>query len=89
MLELDGVTYVFLFLSAGAGLFFLINYRRFSKQSKKKVDDLWSKTNSLEGEAVALKTEMEELEKSLSEKIDYEYLDKRIQGLVNLMKSKA
>ena len=89
MAELDGITYAFLALAFGAALLFLLNYRRFSKQSRKKVEELWSKTNSLEGEAVALKAEMEELEKTLSEKIDYSYLDKRIEGLVNLMKSKA
>ncbi len=89
MAEIDGVSFTVLALCVGVALMFAMNYRRFSKHSKKKLEELWSKANSLEGEAVALKTEMDELEKTLSGKIDYDYLDKRIQGLVNLMNSKG
>ncbi len=58
--------------------------KRLSRQSKHLSDVL----GSLENQALELKAKAQDLQKTMDQKTDYAYLDKRIDGLVQLIKTK-
>ena len=58
--------------------------KRMSRQTKHLEDVL----SSVENQALELKSKAQDLHRALDQKTDYAYLDKRIDGLVQLIKTK-
>ncbi len=88
MAELDGLTLGLLGISVLVILLLLQNTARFSKNLSNDARQLEGLLHSLEGQALQLKSDVQELQRALETKTDHAYLDKRIDGLVHLIKSK-
>lgn len=88
MAEIDGLTFGFLGLSVLVVLLLLQNTARFQKSLSKEARQLEGVLHSLEGSAMQLKSDVQDLQRVLETKTDHAYLDKRIDGLVQLIKAK-
>ncbi len=87
-LAADGVTVVLIVCSAA--LFFLLvkTVHAFKTELLEETADLEDKIARTEKHAVALKATLEDVKGEVDEKIDYDYLNKRIDGLLELIKNK-
>ena len=88
MAELDALTIGLLGISIVVSLLLLQNTARFQKNLTKESRQLEGILKSLEGQAMQLKTDVQDLQRVLETKTDHNYLDKRIDGLVHLIKAK-
>ncbi|GEM_PF-2166147 len=88
MAELDGLTLGLFGLSALVIILLLQNTARFQKNLSREARQLEGILHSLEGSALQLKSDVQDLQRTLETKTDHGYLDKRIDGLVHLIKSK-
>lgn len=88
MAELDGLTLGLFGLSALVIILLLQNTARFQKNLSKEARQLEGMLHSLENSALQLKSDVQDLQRVLETKTDHNYLDKRIDGLVHLIKSK-
>lgn len=88
MAELDALTIGLLGISLVVSILLLQNTSRFQKNLTKESRQLEGILKSLEGQAMQLKTDVQDLQRVLETKTDHNYLDKRIDGLVHLIKAK-
>ncbi|MBI5226689.1 hypothetical protein HY994_05680 [Candidatus Micrarchaeota archaeon] len=88
MAELDALTIGLLGISIVVSLLLLQNTARFQKNLTKESKQLEGILKSLECQALQLKTDVQDLQRVLETKTDHNYLDKRIDGLVHLIKAK-
>ncbi len=88
MADLDALTIGLLGISIVVSLLLLQNTARFQKNLTKESKQLEGILKSLEGQALQLKTDVQDLQRVLETKTDHNYLDKRIDGLVHLIKAK-
>jgi len=88
MAELDGLTIGLMGISVLVILLLLQNTARFQKNLSKEARQLEGILHSLEGQSLQLKSDVQDLQRTLETKTDHAYLDKRIDGLVHLIKSK-
>ena len=84
--EIDG-----LMLAVGAVSLLIIillvqSTRRFESDAKKGMREADAKVAHVEKSVLEVKDGVQKLRKELDDKIDYNYLDKRIDGLVALVK---
>jgi hypothetical protein len=87
-LEFDGVTAVLVVCCAA--LFFLLvkTVHRFKTDVLEETSALDEKISRVEHHAVKLKATLEDVKSEVDEKIDYDYLNKRIDGLLELIKNR-
>ncbi len=88
MAELDGLTLGLFGISVLVILLLLQNTARFQKNLSREARQLEGMLHSLENSALQLKSDVQDLQRVLETKTDHNYLDKRIDGLVHLIKSK-
>ncbi len=88
MSELDGLTLGLFGLSTLVILLLLQNTARFQKNLSKEARQLEGMLHSLENSSLQLKSDVQDLQRVLETKTDHGYLDKRIDGLVHLIKAK-
>lgn len=88
MADLDPITVGMLGVSVVVVLLLLQNTARFQKTLSNESRQLEGILHSLEGQALQLKSDVQDLQRVLETKTDHAYLDKRIDGLVHLIKSK-
>jgi len=86
--ELDGLTLGLFGISVLVILLLLQNTARFQKNLSREARQLEGMLHSLENSALQLKSDVQDLQRVLETKTDHNYLDKRIDGLVHLIKSK-
>lgn len=82
----DAFTALTVGVSAGVVILLLQNTRRFQKQLSKDAQQLEGLLSSLEQQSLALKSDVQRMRTELDAKTDHAYLDKRIDGLVQLIK---
>lgn len=88
VLELDALSYALL---GAAGLGVLLIARtvyRFDREQKRIFRHLRDKASSLEFEAQNLKGELNDLHESAKNKVELEYLNKRVDALISLINGK-
>jgi uncharacterized protein YoxC len=86
-MELDGISVLILGVSFGVVVLLLINTHRFQRQLGSDARQLEGMLSSLEQQAVNIKADVQRLQRKLDAKTDHQYLDKRIDGLVQLIKN--
>ncbi|MBI5036488.1 hypothetical protein HZC09_04040 [Candidatus Micrarchaeota archaeon] len=74
--------------SAIAVILLVRNTYLFERKLTREAKHLEDMLLTLENQALELKTEVQDLGKTLNRKTDHGYLDKRIDGLVQLIKTK-
>ncbi|MBI4360421.1 hypothetical protein HY572_01465 [Candidatus Micrarchaeota archaeon] len=85
-MELDAFTALTVAVSAGVVILLLQNTHRFQKQLSNDAKQLEGLLSSLEQQSLALKSDVQRMRAELDSKTDHAYLDKRIDGLVQLIK---
>ncbi len=88
MVELDAFTVLLAGLALVASVLFartLYKVRKEHRHLHKKIQD---KTASLEFQAQSLKSDFRELQESNNSKVDLDYMNKRIDALINLLHAK-
>ncbi len=88
MADLDPFTIAVLGVSAGLVLLMIQNTMRFQNSLTKESRQLEGMLTSLEGQAMQIKSDVQDLQRVLETKTDHSYLDKRIDGLVQLIKAR-
>ena len=89
MSEFDAVTVLLVGFALLATIVFarsMYSFRRDVRKMQKRVQD---KTAELEFQAQSLKSDFRELNDSARNKVDLDYLNKRIDALINLLNSKG
>ncbi len=85
-MELDGFSVLAIGASLGVVVLLLANTHRFQRQISRDARQLEGLLSSLEQQSITLKADVQRLQRSLDAKTDHQYLDKRIDGLVQLIK---
>ncbi|MDP2717141.1 MAG: hypothetical protein Q8P02_00190 [Candidatus Micrarchaeota archaeon] len=85
-MDLDGVSVLVLGVSLGVVVLLLANTHRFQRKLDKDARQLEGILSSLEQQALSLRSDVQRLQRNLDAKTDHQYLDKRIDGLVQLIK---
>lgn len=84
--EIDGLTLAVGAISLLIVIMLVQSTRRFEDDLKKNVREMEKKAQDIEESVLSAKSDVEKLRKETGEKIDYTYLDKRIDGLIGLIK---
>ncbi|MEM0475193.1 MAG: hypothetical protein QW343_00150 [Candidatus Norongarragalinales archaeon] len=87
-LEFDGVTVVLIVCCTALFLLLVKTVHRFKTEVLEETSVLEDKISRVERHAVHLKATLAEIKEEVDEKIDYDYLNKRIDGLLELIKNK-
>ncbi len=87
-LDFDGVTLTLLVCCAALFLLLVKTVHRFKTDVLEETASLDEKISRVEHHAVKLKAALEDVKGEVDEKIDYDYLNKRIDGLLELIKNK-
>ena len=89
MSDFDAFSILLLGLSLLAAFLFARTLYKYRKESKKMHKKLQDKASSLEFQAQSLKSDFRELSDSSRNKVDLDYLNRRIDALINLLNSKG
>ena len=84
----DAVTAVLLVSAVALFLLLVKTVHRFKTDALEEAAALEEKISRVENHAVKLKATLEDVKDEVDEKIDYDYLNKRIDGLLELIKNK-
>ncbi len=87
-LEFDGVTAALIVCCAALFLLLVKTVHRFKTDVLEETSAIDDKISRVENHAVKLKASLEDVKSEVDEKIDYDYLNKRIDGLLELIKAK-
>ncbi len=84
----DAITAVLLVSAIALFLLLVKTVHRFKTDVLEETSALEEKISRVENHAVKLKATLEDVKDEVDEKIDYDYLNKRIDGLLELIKNK-
>lgn len=88
MPELDAFTALLAGLALLSTVLFARTLYRSRKESRRLHKKVLDKTASLEFQAQSLKSDFKELQESNNSKVDLDYMNKRIDALINLLHGK-
>jgi predicted Holliday junction resolvase-like endonuclease len=88
MIDVNGVTIALIVFALGLFIVLVKTVYRFKKEVLARASEVEEKVAKIERKAVALKATLSEIQDEVSEKIDLDYLNKRIDGLINLINEK-
>ncbi|MFH1056760.1 MAG: hypothetical protein V1717_03125 [Candidatus Micrarchaeota archaeon] len=86
---LDAVSIFLIGLALIATVLFARSVYKFTRETRRMQKKIQEKITGLEFQAQSLKSDFRELDESGKNKVDLDYLNKRIDALINLLNSKA
>ena len=87
-MDFDAVSIFFIGLSLLVALLFARSLYKFSKEGRKMHKKVLEKTAGLEFQAQSLKSDFRDLSDSNKNKVDLDYLNRRIDALISLLNTK-
>ncbi len=88
MIEFDGITAFLAGVSVLATFLFARTVYKFRREHRHAHKRIQEKASDLEFQAQSLKSDFRELHEANGSKVDLEYLNKRIDALINLLNAK-
>lgn len=88
MIEFDGITAFLAGISVVATVMFARTVYHFKKEHRRAHKRVQDKISEIEFQAQSLKSDFRELHEANGNKVDLDYLNKRVDALINLLNNK-